>query len=180
MKGLFILADGFEDTEALTTRDVLLRAGFDIVTCSIKDETSVTTSFGIDLFSDISCNNVNPTDYDFIVLPGGGGGVRKLYSSNFVKDTLVYFENKYMFAICAAPAVLGKYGYLNNKNFTCFPGFEEGINGHYNDKDGVVVDGNIITARSMFYSIEFGLAITKLLLGEAKAEEVERNLKGLN
>ena len=45
MKGLFILADGFEDTEALTTRDVLLRAGFDIVNCSIKDETSVTTSF---------------------------------------------------------------------------------------------------------------------------------------
>ena len=52
VKGLFVLADGFEDTEALTTRDVLLRAGIEIVTCSIKDETSVVSSFGVEMFAD--------------------------------------------------------------------------------------------------------------------------------
>lgn len=180
IKGLFVLADGFEDTEALTTRDVLLRAGIEIVTCSIKDETSVVSSFGVEMFADINCNNLNFSEYDFICLPGGGNGVRKLYSSSFVKDALKHFENKYMFAICAAPAVLGKYGYLNNKRFTCYPGFEDGILGKYNGDEGVVIDGNIITAKSMYYSIPFALAIVEVLLGKDESNKLEEILKGNN
>ena len=76
VKGLFVLADGFEDTEALTTRDVLLRAGMEIVTCSIKDETSVVSSFGVEMFADINCNNLNFNEYDFICLPVCGNGCR--------------------------------------------------------------------------------------------------------
>ncbi|MGM9858566.1 MAG: DJ-1 family glyoxalase III [Bacilli bacterium] len=179
-KGLFVLADGFEDTEALATRDVLLRSGMEIVTCSIKDETSVVSSFGVEVFADINCNNINFDEFDFICLPGGGNAVRRLYSSSFVKSALEHFENKYMFAICAAPAVLGKYGYLNNKKFTCYPGFEDGILGQYEQNEGVVIDGNVVTAKSMYYSIPFALGIVKLLQGSEEALNLEETLKGNN
>lgn len=179
MKGLMLLADGFEDTEALSTRDVLIRGGIDMITCSVKNEPAVMSSMGIELYADTTYRGVTLDDYDFIVLPGGGGGTRILYTSEFVKDALKHFENKLMCAICAAPSVLGKYGYLNNKKFVCFPGFEDGIMGHYQSDGTVVVDGNIITARSMYYSIEFGLTILKTLLGEEACKKALVGMKGL-
>lgn len=179
MKGLMLLADGFEDTEALTTRDVLIRAGFDIVTCSVKNEDAVISSFGVETKTDITFRSVYYDEYDFVILPGGGRGTRTLFTSEFVKETLKHFKDKYMYAICAAPMILGRNGYLENKHFTCFPGFEEGINGIYEPDKGVVVDGNVITAHSMFYSIEFALAIIEQLEGKEKANEVLIGLKGL-
>ena len=58
MKGLMILADGFEDTEALTTRDVLVRAGLDIVTASISNSLVVTSSFGVPVETNTLLSNV--------------------------------------------------------------------------------------------------------------------------
>ena len=75
---------------------------------------------------------------------------------------------------------MGKYGYLNNKRFTCYPGFEDGILGKYNGDEGVVIDGNIITAKSMYYSIPFALAIVEVLLGKDESNKLEEILKGNN
>ncbi|MCF0117556.1 MAG: DJ-1/PfpI family protein [Bacilli bacterium] len=182
MRGLLLLADGFEDTEALTTRDVLLRAGFELVTCSIKDERSVTSSFGLDVMADACAPYVDVNEFDFLILPGGGQGVRNLASSHFVAQTINNFMNtsRYIFAICAAPSLLGRLGFLKDRNFTCFPGFEGGFGGNYKKDEGVVVDGKIITARSMYYSIEFALAIIDLLKDDADVKlKVEKGIKGL-
>lgn len=181
MKGLLILADGFEDTEALTTRDVLLRAGLEVVTCSISDTFEVLSSFGVRVLADGLLKRIKVLDeYDFIILPGGGRGTRNLASCEFLKAYLDYFslKDKLICAICAAPSVLGKYGYLDNKKFTCFAGFNEGIPGIFTAKE-VERDENIITARSMHYSIPFALEIIDYLLGAETKEKVLIGLNGL-
>ena len=88
-------------------------------------------------------------------------------------------NNKLMCAICAAPMVLGKYGLLHNKKFTCFAGCNEGLDGNFTAKE-VEIDGNIITGRSMLYSVPFGLAILEYLLGKDAKERVYKQIEGLN
>ena len=118
--------------------------------------------------------------YEFIILPGGGRGTRNLKECEFLKAYLDYFSlnNKLISAICAAPSILGYYGYLDNKNFTCFAGFNEGIPGNFTGKE-VERDGNIITGRSMQFSIPFGLEIIDYLLGKETKEKVQIGLLGL-
>ena len=59
MKGIHIfLANGFEDMEALATRDVLLRGGVPVVTVSITDEYLVESSHGLQVTADISWNDL--------------------------------------------------------------------------------------------------------------------------
>jgi len=181
MRGLLILADGFEDTEALTTRDVLLRAGFEVKTCSITDRLEVQSSFGVHVLADALLKLMFDLEpYDFIILPGGGRGTKNLRECEFLKAYLDYFllHNKLICAICAAPSVLGQYGYLENRRYTCFAGFNAGISGKFTGKE-VERDGNIITARSMQYSIPFALEIIDYLVGPEIKEKVLEGLQGL-
>lgn len=179
MRGLMMLANGFEDTEALTTRDVLIRSGIEVVTSSITESRQIVSSFGITLLADISFSQIgDPYQYDLIILPGGGRGTQNLRQSKGVKDLLTTFyeNNKIICAICAAPSILGELGFLRGINYTCFASFNEGIDGNFTANE-VEVDGNIITARSMHYSVDFALAIIEKLQGK---EQKERVLVGLN
>lgn len=180
MRGLILLADGFEDTEALTTRDVLIRAGIEITTASITDYLQVQSSFGVEVLADSLLKlifDINP--YDFLVLPGGGRGTKNLESSELVKDYINLFKtrNKLICAICAAPSILGKMGLLKNVKYTCFAGFNEGIEGIFTGNE-VEHDGNFITARSMNYSIPFALEIIETILGKETKEKVIIGLQG--
>ena len=179
-KGLMLLANGFEDTEALTTRDVLLRAGIEVVTVSINDNRQVESSFGVTLLADKPAGYVKGyPDFDFLVLPGGGRGVKNLSESRFVRETIDYFvtKDKLVCAICAAPSIVGKLGYLKGHRYTCFAGFNQGYEGTFTGEE-VVEDGNFITARSMFYSVPFALAITHRFLGANACERVLDGLRG--
>lgn len=181
MRGLLILADGFEDTEALTTRDVLMRAGIEVKTCSITDRLEVESSFGVYILADALLKLMFDLEpYDFIILPGGGRGTKNLSECEFLKAYLDYFllHDKLICAICAAPSVLGKYEYLQNRKYTCFAGFNEGIMGDFTGNE-VEKDGNIITARSMQYTIPFALTIIETLLGKEAKEKVQSGLQGL-
>ena len=180
MKGLMILADGFEDTEALTTRDVLTRAGIEIITASISNSLEVESSFGIKVQANVLLKKIkNLDEFETIILPGGGRGTRNLHACEFLKAYLDYFvlHDKLICAICAAPSVLGKYGYLDNKKFTCFVGFDRGIAGIFTGNE-IEQDGNIITGRSMMYSISFALQIVEYLAGKEAKEKVLIGLKG--
>lgn len=178
MNGLLLLANGFEDNEALTTRDVLLRAGIRIITASINEELYVTSSHNLIVKADTLLKNVKEEDFDFLILPGGGKGTSNLKMSSLVNQFVLDFslKNKLICAICAAPGVLGRLGLLKEKKYTCFPLCEEGegINTHAE----VQLDKQIITARSMYYSIDFALAIVEKLLGDKKKEELLIQLQG--
>ena len=183
MKAVILYANGFEDVEAIATRDVLVRAGIDVVdllTENIYEDHEVKSSHGLFLDGFFkACNYMG--DFDALILPGGGLGVKNLLDSVETKRLLdkAFKENKLVCAICAAPMVLGKYGYLKGKKYTCFAGCNEGINGEFTAEE-VVVDGNIITARSMLYSIPFGLMIIERLLGKSVSEKVYKQIEGLN
>ena len=181
MKVLMVLADGFEDTEALTTRDVLIRGGIEVTTASITDRLEVESSFGVHVLADALLKLIFDTNpYEAIILPGGGRGTRNLSESKLVEDFLFKFasKNKYLCAICAAPSVLGKYGYLENQKYTCFAGFNKGFAGYFTGSE-VEVSGKIITARSMKYSIPFALTIIEKLVGNRAKEKVLIGLRGL-
>ena len=180
MRGLLLLADGFEDTEALTTRDVLIRAGIEITTASITDRLEVQSSFGVHVLADALLKLIfDTTPYDFLVLPGGGRGTRNLGESQLVAMYIEKFvkANKLVCAICAAPSILGKLGYLTNEKYTCFAGCNEGFAGDFTGNE-VEVSGNFITARSMRYSIPFALTIIERLLGKEARQRVEVGLNG--
>lgn len=180
IKGLMLLADGFEQTEALTTHDILTRTHeIDLEYVSIKDDLVVESSMGLEVKAKNILKNVCVDDYEFIVLPGGKGGVDNLKASPLVLETVRKFHEagKKHFAICAAPSILGELGYLDGKNYTCFPGFQKG-NGIY-IHEGSVIDGDLVTGHSMGYTIEFASNIVRVLLGEAALEGIQKGVKGL-
>lgn len=181
MKVLMIYADGFEDVEALATRDVLVRAGISVIDAKINDdEELVISSHKVALSGFKSLKNINVDEFEAIILPGGSKGVNNLLKCIEV-DRLVkefYAKHKLVCAICAAPMVLGKNGLLHNKPYTCYPGCNEGLDGIYTGEE-VVVSNNIVTARSMLYSIPFGLKIIELLLDKETSDRVYSQIAGL-
>lgn len=179
MKVLMILANGFEDTEALATRDVLIRSGLDVKTVSINECLEVQTSFGMVVKADLYAEEVT-TNFDAIVLPGGKRGVDNLSNSLLVTQLLKYaFENdKLVACICAAPSIPARLGYLKNTRYTCYKGFEEYYPQTYKDEP-IVEDKNVITARSMYYSQDFALSIIEYLLGKEKRAIIEAQIKSL-
>ena len=181
MKVLMLFADGFEDVEAIATRDVLIRAGINVIDAKINENSQiVASSHKMSLTSFMDIKNVNSEEYEAIILPGGSKGVNNLLSSNEVDHLVKEFNDKHKWvcAICAAPMVLGQNNLLKGKRFTCYPGCETGIDGIYTGEE-VVVDDNIVTARSMLFSIPFGLKIVELISSKDVSDKVERQIAGL-
>ncbi len=168
-----LLADGFEEIEALCPLDLLRRAGVETKTVSITEKRTVTGSHGITVTADLTAEN-SLSDIEMLVLPGGMPGSTNLDGSKFC-DGLVRNAAKsgaYLAAICAAPLVLGRRGLLAGKEAVCFPGFEnELVGAHLSDKR-VVRDGKIITAIGMGAALEFGLALVEIFCGKETAEKL--------
>jgi len=179
MKGLIILENGFEDSEGLTTYDVLKRAGFDMTTASLQD-TIIKTQSGVNIKTNILLKDIIEAalEYDFLVLPGGRAVFDILDKSVEIEELIKSFNNhhKYICAICAAPMLIGKLGLLDDKTYTCFPGCERGKG--KKGQDGVIVSGNIITATSMYYSVSFALTIIEEILGKNHRVKIENSLMG--
>lgn len=181
MKGLILFADGFEDTEGITTRDILLRGKVEVVTASITDTLDVVTSHNLKIKTDILLKDAKLDEYAFIILPGGLKGTNNIANSTLAINAIKYFHDndKDIYAICAAPSILGKLGYLDNKNFTCFKGFEKDIKGNYTAEPATQVSEHIITGKSMAYSVDFALLILKKLVDDATYNHVVSSIKSL-
>ena len=182
MKILMLFADGFEDVEAIATRDVLVRAGIEVYDAKINENSQiVASSHKMSLIGFKSLKNINVQEFEAIILPGGSRGVNNLLQSSEVDALVKAFsnENKLVCAICAGPMVLAKNGLLHKKAYTCYPGCNEGLDGLYTGEEVVVTD-NIVTARSMLYSIPFGLKIIELLLGKDVKERIYSQIAGLS
>ena len=182
MKVVILYADGFEDVEAIATRDVLVRAGIDVLDAKINlNNQIVVSSHKVSLTGLFDLKNIKVEDYEALILPGGGRGVQNLLKSSEV-DRLVqefYKAGKWVCAICAAPMVLAKNGLLHDRRYTCYPGCNDGLDGIYTGEEVVLTD-KIVTARSMLYSVPFGLKIVELILSKDVADRVYRQIAGLN
>ncbi len=179
MKKVYLfLAYGFEEVEALTTVDLLRRAGAEVITVSVSSSNAVTGSHKIPVITDIKIDESSFDDADAIVLPGGLPGVDNLKAcaklSEIIKKN--YEAGKYICAICAAPMVLGGLGLLKGRKATSYPGCEAALDGAILSEDRVCVDGNVITSRGVGTAIDFASEIIKVLEGSEKAAEVRKNI----
>ncbi len=174
------LADGFEETEALATLDVMRRAKLDVQTVGVTGE-YVTSSHNVTVKADILLDDVNLDEADGAVLPGGMPGTLNLRASQGVIDCVrfCYDNNKLVAAICAAPSILGQLGMLNGKSATCFPGFEDELIGAHYTAEHTQTDGNIITAKGAGCAVEFGYAIVSYALSRQAADKVIEDMQCL-
>ena len=172
------LADGFEIIEALAPLDMLTRAKIDVKTVGVTGEL-VKASCGVEVKADMTIDEFSFYDVQGIILPGGMPGTLNLENNETVQKTIdnAINTNTLVAAICAAPSILGHKGILSGKEATCFPGFEEALDGAELSDSYVITDGNIITARGAGVCIDFGLEIVKYIKGKELADEIRKSIQ---
>ena len=164
---------GYEEIEALTVVDLCRRAGIDTQMVSVTDAMQVTGSHNITVTMDKMFADVDFSELDMIVLPGGMPGTLNLEAHTGLMEKVDAFhkEGKFIAAICAAPSIFGHRGILQERRACSYPGFEKDLNGANVVFDSVVRDGHVITSRGMGCAIDFSLEIISALCSEAVAKE---------
>ena len=180
-KVLVILADGFEEVEALSPIDVLRRSGACVTVAGLKPERGnlVRGAHNAWVGCDVELWDVREDRFDAIVLPGGMPGALNLHKSEMVNSMILdtYKRGDLVCAICASPAfVLAPTGILNGRKCTCYPGCEEKYSHLDFCGERVVRDGNVITSAGPGTALEFGLAISEALFGPEVSLQVKSDM----
>lgn len=172
-----LLANGFEEMEAVVPLDILRRAGASIQTVGIKEGT-VSGAHGIEIVADITLDKISD-DGEMLILPGGMPGTDNLQQDTNVIELIkrAYQKGKYIAAICAAPKILGELGLLKDKRATCFPGFEKYLLGASVTSNAVEIDGQIITAKGAGVADRFGFVLAEVLFGKSKTDELRDKMQ---
>lgn len=175
---LLVLAEGFEEMEAVTPIDLLRRAGVEVTIAGLNGSI-IKSARNLSVSTDVTLDKVSD-NFDALILPGGGGGAKNLGSSQMLK-TLIQEMNKKgkgIYAICASPVlVLSPTGILKGKTATCYEGMESGFDPSIKYVDQkVVMDGNILTSKGPGTSIDFSLAIIEKLCGKETAEKIKKDI----
>ena len=172
-----LLANGFEEIEALTPVDMLRRAGLDVKTVGISGKTA-TGSHGISVVCDALPEEIDLSKVTMAIFPGGMPGATNLDSSEFTDKIISAVINNggHLAAICAAPLVFGRRGLLDGKKATCYPGFENELVGATYTDCAYVTDGNITTAKAMGAALDFAEELISICLNKEKAEEVSSSI----
>ncbi len=173
-----LLADGFEEIEALTPVDYCRRAGIQVTTIAVKAKT-VTGAHKIQVLADVE-NLADAGDFDAVIVPGGLPGSSNIAASANARALILrhFHSGKLVAAICAAPSVVlhSGCGILEGRKFTGYPGTEGNVTGGIFTPARVVVDGNIITARAAGCAAEFSLSIIAWLEGEKASRSVAESV----
>ncbi len=173
-----MLADGFEEVEALVPIDLLRRAGLDVKTVGVTGM-QVSGAHGVTVQADCDPVDVQLDGAELLFLPGGMPGTKNLYESQFVRDAVqnCVDNQRFVAAICAAPSIiLGGMGLLQGRKATCFPGMEDGMTGAEPQNQAVVVDGKLITGQAAGAAFVFALTLCEQLLGKEKAAQVAQSI----
>ena len=170
-----LLATGFEEIEAVTTIDILRRCGLEVQTISVTGTRLIRGAHGIPIMADGLFRKNIMDQSECVILPGGMPGTNNLWASDGMKRNLITLHGKQTLiaAICAAPIILGRLGLLYDRRATCYPGFEEELEGSYPTPEMVVEDGHIITGRGPGAAAELAFAIA----GRFVAPHVIRQLR---
>jgi 4-methyl-5(b-hydroxyethyl)-thiazole monophosphate biosynthesis len=173
-----LLAEGFEEIEAVTIIDVLRRAEVEVVTLSVQGALDVKGSHGISVRADRMLREAARESWDMVVLPGGIPGSNHLRDSPEVQDLLKrqHRAGGRIGAICAAPIALGAAGLLEGKRATSYPGFEKELRGATCLAEPVVRDGTIVTSRGVGTALAFALELVAELSSRQVADELEKRM----
>ena len=174
------LADGFEEIEGLAVIDLLRRAKIYVDTISITDDYMVHGAHGINVQTEALFDEVDFSEFDMVVLPGGMPGTKYLAGYKPLTELLTEFydDGRKIAAICAAPSVFSGLGFLKGRRATAYPSFMDVIerDGAKTSTDSVVVDGNVTTSRGLGTAVDFALSIITQLEGEEKAQEIAESV----
>lgn len=170
------LATGFEETEAVSIIDVLRRAKLDVTIVSVTENVTVTGGHQISILADSFFSEIDYSEIDAIVLPGGMPGAKNLDIHEELKKKIIEFNNskKLLGAICAAPLVFGHLGILKNKKAVCYPGFENELHGAEIHYSPTIVSDNIVTGRGVGVALQFALQLVEELTGKETAQKLAK------
>lgn len=181
MKTMYVfLADGFEEIEALAPIDVMRRAGLSVTTVSVTDSLTVTGAHGIPVVADTLFSQCDYADAALLFLPGGLPGATNLQAHTGLCQLLTAKASQpdvIISAICAAPLVLGGLGLLQGKQATCYPGFEDTMQGARYTAAKVTVDGHIFTACGPGAAWELGFTFVEHFCGADKADALRSGMQ---
>ena len=173
-----LLGTGFEEVEAIAPIDLMRRAGISVLTVGITGKT-VYGGHNIGIEADITVDEMDLTDLEMIVLPGGLGGVASARACQPALDAIrfAWDNGKFVAAICAGPTVLADLHITDGQKATCYPGCESGMGTAQMVCDAPCVrDGNLITGTSAGCAIPFGLALIEALKGPETAETIRKQI----
>ena len=173
---LTLLAEGFEEIEAVTPVDLLRRAGAEVTVASLADHRHVTGRSGLTLHADLALAEVGDRLFDLLFLPGGPG-VLNLRGDPRVRATVERHAaaGRWLAAICAAPTVLNASGLLEGRRYTAHFSVA-GELPHILAGERVVADGNVLTSRGAGTALDFGLLLVEKLVSPEKAREIARSV----
>lgn len=174
MKVYVMLADGFEEIEALTVIDVLRRGGVETEMVAVKNDKIVVSARNIPVIADVTLDQIQLDRKDIILLPGGSKGVDGLGASesliNLLKEHQV--QKGLLAAICAGPTLPGKLGFYEGIKATCYPGHEEDLHGAIISDQDVVVDKNFVTSRGPGTSLSFAYTLLEIIKGPEVSKKI--------
>lgn len=174
-----LLADGFEEIEAITAIDILRRCGLEVQLISVTGKRIITGAHGISVMADTLYRYSSISESDCIILPGGMPAAETLLAFDKLRKMIVtqFRRGRLVAAICAAPMVLGESGILEGIRATCYPGFEKYLHGAILTEGQVVEDGAVITANGPAAARPFAFAIAARLVS---AEVIDKVKRGMN
>jgi len=189
MKGVYVfLANGFEETEALSSVDILRRGGVDVKTVSIHNDKYVTGAHKVPVVADWTWGEfhsrvvIDGADGgDAMIFPGGMPGTKNLAQKEELMSMakLHWMEGGIIAAICAAPGlVVSQLPAIKGRKVTCYDGFQDALIAQGAEYVNVpaVADGNLVTGRGPGCAIAFALEVLALLQGDEVAENVRAGL----
>ena len=178
MKFVSLIADGFEDMEALATIALLRRAGIEVDIVSVFNKKTVTGSHGVKVVVDMPMKKIDEEQYDGLFIPGGSHAF-VLKDTKSVKKlvTKFYEQEKWLMAICAAPIVFGALGIMDGKQYISYPGTENHMGEAIRmEKLKAVSDGKFITARSVGVNYDFVFEILRTVFNEKEVERLQKKI----
>lgn len=172
-----MLGTGFEEIEALAPVDLMRRAGIEVLTVGINGKI-VSGGRGIGVQADITIDEMDLTNLEMIVLPGGLGGVASIRASRETLDAVrfAYENDRFVAAICAGPTVLADLGITEGRHATCFPGQVRNMKNAILEEKAALRDGKIITGASAGCAVEFGLALIDALRGAEASGQIRKQI----
>ena len=172
-----LLGTGFEETEAIAPIDLMRRAGIPVQTVGLNGKV-IYGGHGIGVEADITAHEMDLTNLELIMLPGGLGGVKSIRESKPAMDAIrfAYENDKFVAAICAGPTILAELGITDGKDAVCYPGCEEEMGSAHMITAPWIRSGKVITGTSAGCAVPFGLGLVEALKGSEEAQRIQKQI----
>ncbi len=189
IKVLLFLAEGFEDLEAVSIMDIMGWTQYrewvptvEVVTTGFRKK--IRSRFGLIMKSDITFNDIDPSEYDALAIPGGfhSHGFDEAYDDR-LRDLvkIVHNQGGWLATFCVGVLPVAETGLLNNKQAVTYPYSQNHDNlgrlqqlGVQVMDSSIVIDDHIISCQGPGSSLQVSYRLLEELIGKKDAKEVQR------